>query len=589
MPGAGGVWADGEETVIQLPGIQDIFRVPALESVELKRERIIRWRENQKHSPLPSSLQWMPRAINDLDNVQDFLITALILGKWIAPWLLERFIPYVGWLLLLSDGLNAANAIMETVTAGPTGKTLLKDTVMLAVGGRDARILRATEWMASAHVASFLWQAPQVLQSLTGYGLALGGIFGCISDSIWGAIRAAGGRRARLELPPAADLTMKAARVLLGSGEQQYMSTVANADETTLMVMAHYAAVQVVAPLATQSLLSERADAWASTQVATEPLWCPASREALAAERFDPDALQYPVSPDPRPYQTYGHVTADAAHAAGHLEQGMASTVADQPIGWDLQQIAATSARQTLDLLAGQAGAAVPQLRAEEVILMLAIEAGIFPPPAATGAQLLAYTRLLHERVPYPAPLSGLRPADFIGAANRIWGCAVTTTRYRRDGTCTFDPLQRGIHPLGCDALGVNNDTLDAYRKCKTLPVARLPSCATLAGPPPPDIPDPCPDAQGCATQRFLDAARDLPYVEARYRPGAPGVVIDVRIIDPAVTAASAADLYAQLAEEAARDGLRVNGPDPTAGLYWWGYIWYTCMTRVQLPGPASP
>lgn len=89
---------------IDLPGLTDFVRIPALENEELKFQRWIRFKTQEPL--LPEPLRWIPGLINKLDDAQDLLFTALVLARPLLRKLPAWLLPGLGWLLLANDILN---------------------------------------------------------------------------------------------------------------------------------------------------------------------------------------------------------------------------------------------------------------------------------------------------------------------------------------------------------------------------------------------------------------------------------------------------------------------------------------------------
>src|SRR5690242_5710254 len=103
--------------VITLPGVNDVISVPPMDDVQIKRERLSRWRLRTVNSPVPEPLQALSPLINWLDDKQDLLIFALTAGKFLLRKLPSRFIPYLGWALLANDALNLMTAVVSAPLA----------------------------------------------------------------------------------------------------------------------------------------------------------------------------------------------------------------------------------------------------------------------------------------------------------------------------------------------------------------------------------------------------------------------------------------------------------------------------------------
>ena len=121
-----------------------------------------------------------------LDNVEDGLITILVLGRIavkVAPRLLARLVPGLGWVLLGSDVLNAVNLIswagaMRGGCKGLHGEMLSKNAYHAKAAARKASKLTRT-------IPTF-GETLEILQTtdqLFGVGVCLGGLMGMVVDA----------------------------------------------------------------------------------------------------------------------------------------------------------------------------------------------------------------------------------------------------------------------------------------------------------------------------------------------------------------------------------------------------------------------
>lgn len=97
--------AGDDRSTIAIPGLSDILRIPGIDSPATRRERMQRFRAGK--SPTPEFLQPFVKLLNKLDDAQDLLYTALVIGVWVAKFFGARMIPGLGWLLAINDLLNA--------------------------------------------------------------------------------------------------------------------------------------------------------------------------------------------------------------------------------------------------------------------------------------------------------------------------------------------------------------------------------------------------------------------------------------------------------------------------------------------------
>jgi len=296
----------GEKTyTIDIPGLADVFKlpIPILETPELKRERINRMKT--RVSPVPEILQWIPPVITKIDDAQDLLTTALWLAKPLIRRLPSRFVPYVGWALLASDISNIITTILSlAMTPGLTKPEIhkkVRDTKWSKAGriARVAEYLRPSGWRRK--LGDYL-QAAQAAETVTGSGLVLGAIMGTLSDSIYGAIRAAAGQKVEIRLPPEHDLFGKACRYLIQTPQQYHERDILSPEDHELIVAAHNVAVGIVMPFKS-NLIESRGDLLLETEYPVFMPWETSSIRVLKEEGFDLGKENYykPYIPKDKP------------------------------------------------------------------------------------------------------------------------------------------------------------------------------------------------------------------------------------------------------------------------------------------------
>lgn len=97
---------DSSPYTVDVPGLSDILRVPGIDDKNTRRERAQRMASHK--SGLPDVLSWVPPLLNKLDNAQDLIYTATVIGLQVAKWLGFRTIPGLGLILTANDLLNGA-------------------------------------------------------------------------------------------------------------------------------------------------------------------------------------------------------------------------------------------------------------------------------------------------------------------------------------------------------------------------------------------------------------------------------------------------------------------------------------------------
>lgn len=120
-----------------------------------------------------------------LDNVEDGLVTVSVLGRVaakIAPRLMGRMIPGVGWILLGSDILNALNMISWVSFAAKKAKRNIEDLAGRNPFHSKAALNRAFKLGRAVPSFGEVLEILQTTDQLFGVGLCLGGFMGIVTD-----------------------------------------------------------------------------------------------------------------------------------------------------------------------------------------------------------------------------------------------------------------------------------------------------------------------------------------------------------------------------------------------------------------------
>lgn len=279
---------------ITAPGMHDVFIIPADKETWRKRQvaRIIRMK--QQNSPIPNKLAWIPQVINYIDDAQDNLAIALIAGKFLLRFVAPRFVPYLGWALLANDILNLSTGLLSLAMTGSFGKIGLREIVTSLAFGRAKRMKRVAQFMSKTNWVGTAIQAGQVLEQHTGYGLRLGGVMGCASDIVWGAVRFAEGKQVRIVGPPPGDPLTKAARFLVQTAQMGWLSNEVTKEDHMIIS----AAQAVAAARFTEEMgfvqMDNRATILEQTQYPVFEPWDEDSRAALYDNDINPSG---PIRP----------------------------------------------------------------------------------------------------------------------------------------------------------------------------------------------------------------------------------------------------------------------------------------------------
>lgn len=394
---------------ITLPGVQDVFVVPPLESNQLKLERIARMRST--NSPIPEPLRWIPQVINWLDDAQDTLITALILGLPLLRRLPSKFIPYLGWALLANDALNLFNMFLSAPLAPRIRKAEFIHTTQRALGGRLARIRAAETFILPGRVKflPFLLTAGQVLYSYTGWGLRLGTIMGTISDSFWGIIRLLQGNHLRIIGPPPSDPFHKAARFLSQSYIHGMVTDAILEQDKKLIALATNAAWSILgapnAPFPDDARLEEMGN----LPVPRFEPWTQSSRQALEESNIVTGEEMLLPLPGLPGRITYGGAVQASLATDPAVDIPYAAAARNPTYDFPYGQIATEGAEEAWAAFSGVRDNVYALTTPMERMMSIALEQNIIPPFLAYPAHPEWPARIVYQSfgVPVSNPLSG--------------------------------------------------------------------------------------------------------------------------------------------------------------------------------------
>ena len=314
---------------VDIPGLKDIFKFtnPKLDDKALKRERYLRFKT--KASPVPSIFNWIPGVITYIDDAQDLLYTAAVLAKPLIRRVGLRFIPYIGWGLLLMDIMNIVTKLLALAMTPGLTKPCLRKTIAKYKKIKKLPLSLFRDFLAPGgwrRGLAFALQAPQAMVTLTGYGLQLGTIMGSLSDTIWGGIRAVGGAKVQFRGPPPTDPAGKAARFLSQAHQAANARDILTPDEHVMLIMAHQVAVGILLAEG-YTIDGHRANELMGSEVAVYEPWELSTIEMLDEEGYDfyEDIVPFTNIENP----TYGQVIDDAVTNTLEWETAMHEVMKD--------------------------------------------------------------------------------------------------------------------------------------------------------------------------------------------------------------------------------------------------------------------
>lgn len=269
-----------EVYTIDIPGAADVFRVPipGQDDEALRRQRIARMKSRK--GSLPESLDWIPPLITTIDDAQDMLIVGLTLAKPLLRRLPQRFVPYLGWVLLANDILNLTTLLAGMVTGGTGIKRSHLDAFDILNSTRMRRINKVSTFLSKTNWLGFALQAGQVSSTLSGYGLTLGSIMSCMSDSAWGLIRLAQGAEVQVRMPPTEDISYKAATLMMRLPAFRMFPHLISDDDHAIVLSAQKLSMDILTTTYDQSRIESRADELKDFKV---PVFTPSNPATVAA------------------------------------------------------------------------------------------------------------------------------------------------------------------------------------------------------------------------------------------------------------------------------------------------------------------
>lgn len=193
-------------------------------TAEIERRSDIRSRIQS--SATPDTAQAWTKILTTLDDAQDLFSLVALAGRLfgrVAPKVLGRIIPGLGWILLGSDilklltllasllqpffvamchGLSMGlSASLPALTIGNAAKLIGHGLTGLNPFSRAARLARQAKFTGKLFRMGEALEIAQAAKTLTGYGLTLGGIMGTITESAYALELAARGQPISIATP----------------------------------------------------------------------------------------------------------------------------------------------------------------------------------------------------------------------------------------------------------------------------------------------------------------------------------------------------------------------------------------------------
>jgi hypothetical protein len=387
---------------INIPGIQDVVRIGAYESKELKRQRWLRYQATK--NPAPAGAQSAARLLNWIDDAQDLLFTALALAWPLLRRLPLRMLPGLGWVLAVNDILNLMTCMLGFIARPGITKPECFNLLSIVKPARFYKAGRAAKFLAKFPTWGFVLQAPQALFTVTrdilglpGYGVLPGPIMGMLSDFFWGLLRSSPGTAVRFNGPPPADISSKAMRYLLQPPYHHGASQAFSLEDHLMLSAATSIASQILTLLPMTDDMPERGELLLTLPVPVFTPWTESSLEVALEVGWDPGLeARDPTSPDLRT-PTYGDVLRQITLDWHGVEGELAIEHGSTTLGTVNSMLVYESGDRILNWLNGGAQLAEPVFSQNEITFARQFEFQIFPPEEMTPLGLEHYLTLAIE------------------------------------------------------------------------------------------------------------------------------------------------------------------------------------------------
>ncbi len=185
---------------LAIPDFNDIIHWKSPEAMtpqELKDKKL-RSLQQVLASPSPEIARKYSSMMTWLDNVQDAMTVGVVAAQILirlAPRIMSRFVPGLGWVILAYDVLNIVNMLARTPM---TPLNIKRNTCHMIRDNpftKKAQRFRLFKLRRLKPTFGNLLEVAQTLDNVAGVGLCLGGIVGTIQDTAFGAYRSIKGEK----------------------------------------------------------------------------------------------------------------------------------------------------------------------------------------------------------------------------------------------------------------------------------------------------------------------------------------------------------------------------------------------------------
>lgn len=362
---------------IDVPGILDIIKIPALDDPGAAQARAIRMAT--RNQAMPVDLRWIPWAMQRLDDAQDLIFTGAVVLRYLLPRVLPRLIPGLGWVLLANDVLNLGTAVLSLTTPGRRPKRLVELYGKFLTRMTKGKLRLAKFRTAPTNWTAFAVQGLQASESVTGYGLAIGSLYGAANDSVWTAFGLLGGHGVRIRGPLPTDPIHKAARWFMGGDPMVAMMDMLSEDDHLILLAAHLVATSIALNETLTTIPDARAaEALAMPVPILEP-WHETTREACRHVGVDPDGPISVPSTLGIPNPTMDELATDAARNKRTWETRLRAEFEGSPKAQLMSYIVHVTGETAIEQVNGSLDM-IETARSPEIdILMRMAEGNVYP------------------------------------------------------------------------------------------------------------------------------------------------------------------------------------------------------------------
>jgi hypothetical protein len=411
------------EYTISIPQWDDIIKIRpdyTLSEAELKkkkRERYIRI----KQSPSPPAQQKLTQILTYIDDTEDILSTALWLGRFAIRRIAPRFIPVVGWALLATDVMTLAQKMFSILPAGRAAKRGLGEVLDGNSYTKRSRIRSVERFMRrKAGIGVFL-EAAQAMETITGFGLSLGGIMGVLTDSVWGAIRSFQGAKVKIRKGRTGSLVEKALMYNFVGAGMAFLPEVLSKEENTRIILASEMAVDEIVANIDPGLDLFRQE-MAESQVMPQMVpWDPLTREMLQEDGIDPDRDETPMYAEEDEVITIGEFGDRGWDATPSYLNYMKESYGETLEGTFTSMSTIDRTTKVMSWISQETNPFINVPTWDEKVLHASVERGIFPPTNASPKQFSAWVTATGD-IAFARGHTTAWKGDLVDGMKRIFG-----------------------------------------------------------------------------------------------------------------------------------------------------------------------